>query len=375
VKATIETKALREALRKVHMIPKSKQLPILADVRMDFNDSKMTLRSTDMNQAITIEVDCKSDSHFTVIAPRQTTLQFLSGGNGNTTITFDNPKKAIIERDDMGIVNLYTNDAEDFPPIPQSDNIEWHAFDAKWFCKMLGILITACATEGSRPVLTGIVFHNGGMGSADGFRLASVKSDKLNFGLRDKRAIVPSITANLAKRLFGKEETVDIGFEMTASGGFNKELEPRRVYFKSGNTSLMAELTQGNYPNYEQLIPKDFICKSTFSVPLMTQRLQMIDAPKIASGITRFIFTTTEKGEDICKLSARSEDEVDYAMSLPIKMDGEESKIGFNHKYVMDAIKPFSICHLETTSFEAPGKFTGDIEELTIVVMPMFVQW
>jgi hypothetical protein len=43
--------------------------------------------------------------------------------------------------------------------------------------------------------------------------------------------------------------------------------------------------------------------------------------------------------------------------------------------YVMDAIKPFSICHIETTSPASPGKFTGDIEELTIVVMPMFLQW
>ena len=140
---------------------------------------------------------------------------------------------------------------------------------------------------------------------------------------------------------------------------------------------MFSQMIQGNYPNYEQLIPTSYTSKVSFSTPLMLQRLSMIDKDIISGGIVRFVFKKYGKTlEHLCKVTASSEDEASFSLSLPVKIETEEdSKIAFNLKYMQDALKPFSLTTLELTSPSQPGKFTGDIEGLTIVVMPMYVQW
>ena len=103
----------------------------------------------------------------------------------------------------------------------------------------------------------------------------------------------------------------------------------------------------------------------------------MIDEITIPSGIVRYDFYIKEEtGEEECSVIARSKDDYNYALNLPVKIETQEvARIAFVYKYIIDAIKPFSVCNLELTSPSSPGKFTGDIEGLTIVVKPMFVEW
>lgn len=66
---------------------------------------------------------------------------------------------------------------------------------------------------------------------------------------------------------------------------------------------------------------------------------------------------------------------MDYEMTIPAKTDHEQFKIAMQYKYLMDAIKPFSLCTLEMSNASSPLKVTGDIEELMVIIMPMFIQW
>ncbi len=258
---------------------------------------------------------------------------------------------------------------------PQPENITWAKLDAKWFVKMLKIVAGACATELSRPILTGVLLQDGSMAAADGFRLNVFCDKRLTFGLgtdlvasgtdvmveKPNSSIMPLLTALLAYRLFYKVDNVEIGFD--------KE----KVYIKSGDTLIISQVIQGTFPNWEQLIPKNYVSKISFSVPLMLQRLHMMD--EIDSTIVRLQFDKVGNSDE-CQMSASNEDEFEYSMKLPVKMEqGESSKIAFNQRYIEEAIKPFSVCDLELNTTSSPGKFTGDIEGLTILAMPMFCQW
>ncbi|KKN59289.1 hypothetical protein LCGC14_0543880 [marine sediment metagenome] len=370
MKATIETKALKEAITKLNYIPHNKSLPILSTTRIDFANGKATLHSTDLEQWIQAKVDAKSDQQCSILLPRKLTLQFLIGDNGTTNISADTTKKEVaLEREGLGLLNIITHAASDFPPSLKDENLEWNTIDAKWLCKMFSIALPACATEVSRPVLTGFACKDGAMASADGFRLVKIKSDKLCFGLKNAKAIIPRQTVETAKRLFSKSKTIDIAFTNITDN------LACRVYMKADGTTLISELIQGIYPDYDKLIPDKYSCKAVISAPLLLQRLNMLDTKSLPSGIVKFDIRKTKLDEDVCVISASSEGEFNYAMSLPVKFEGDASKIAFNYLYVIDAIKPFSICNLEITSPSSLGKITGDIEGLTIVIMPMFVQW
>lgn len=374
--ATMDTVGLRKALQKTNVGKRNMLLPILSNIKGVFGQGKATLTSTDMEQAIIVEIDSTNSEAFTALLQRNAVERFLSGGNERTTLQQDNPTKVKIQREDAGVFTYETQKADDFPPVPHNDKLTYQILDAKWFCQMLKIVSSACATlPEERPVLHAVACRNGFMAATDGFRLAVLKDERLKFGLEDKEAIIPLEAINLVLKLFSNEKELGVAFE-TMKVSFSDKEELRRVYFRSGDATLLSELVQGTYPNYEILIPQNFTCKASFSAPLMAQRLNMIDPDALPGGIVRFKFDRTGKRkEDECTIIAHSE-MVDYLLKLPVKIESPEpGAIAFNLKYILDAIKPFSISNLELSSLSSPGKFTGDIDGLTIVVMPMFVQW
>jgi DNA polymerase-3 subunit beta len=203
------------------------------------------------------------------------------------------------------------------------------------------------------------------MASADGFRLTVVKSDRLNFGLGKRQIIVPKETLALLVRIFTDKPTIAIGW--AENKGFDN-----KVFFKSegGSVTQVSQLIQGTFPQYEQLIPPSFNSRIAISAPLMAHRLNMIEASE-GSGIVK-LYT---KEEGVLAISHRVEEMYDYEMTIPMKAVGTPIKIAFAYKYLVSALKCFSMCYMETTNPSSPIRITGDIEELTIICMPMFIQW
>ena len=374
MKATMITGDLREALKKVKPIKWNKQLPVLSSVLVEFSDGKASITSSDLERSVIVDIDSQTDSPFSTVISYKTLECFLYGANGKVSVINDpspKPTQIILERDGLGQVALeIQHKQEDFLKRMPTGDLTWHSIDAKWFCHMLDILVTACAKEASRPILTGICCSEGAMASADGFRLVSVKDDRLVFGLDQKQVIIPSTTADLVRRLYRKEETLEVAFELTEQQAVS------RVHFKSKRVSIDSELVAGSFPNYKILIPDTYNCKVSFSAPLMLQRLEMID-PMLYLGITRLQFQRDkEHSEHQCLITAIEQAVYKYSLTLPVKIEtADEGNIAFNCTYLRDLLKFFSLVTLELTSPSAPGKFTGDIEEVTVVVMPMFVQW
>ncbi len=376
--ATMDTKELHETLQKVNRIKQRRDLPIYSNAYAEFANGKATLTTTDLERVIRIRIDSTNSESFSTLLPRKLIEKFLHGANGKVSITQDKPAQVTLSRNGIGDLKLTVPKAGDFPLSPMPDNLEWHSLDGKWFCSMLRIVSAYCDTEavGKRLILKGIACNDGAIAAADGFRLALLRDSRLAFGLGDKQAIIPLDTISLILKLFRKEETLGIAFETIKETNLGVEREvSKRIYLKSSNVTLASEVIQGTYPDYEQLVPKSFNFKVSFSAPLMFQRLSMIDAEAIGSNIVRYTFGTSEHGEQICSLTSHSEDECDYHLSCPVKFNREGAKIAFAHRYILEAIKPFSLCNLEITSPASPGKITGDIEGLSVIIQPMFVQW
>ncbi len=367
--AILGTKVLREAMQRVNLVKPNKESPIYSYALVECTAGRTTITAINLERSIKVEIPTTNNDTFSMLLPRKTTEKFLIGGNGETTITQDNtPNISTLSRDGIGSLTLNTPKVEDFP-IPKAipKNLQWKELDGKWFCSMLPIVVTSCAKELSRPILTGVACKDGEMASADGFRLTYLKDERLSFGLGDKQGIIPSETINMIIKLFGKEKSLEVAFE-------NSDNAPHFVYFKSDKTLLCAELIQGAYPQYELLIPNDFNCKASFSAPLLAQRLNLLDDYMLMSNVARFMFGTL-KGEQLCSIRAGIEGEGQYSLSCPVTYTGDAAKIAFNYQYIIDAVKSFSMCHLEISSPSSPGKLTGDIEGLIIVIMPMFVEW
>src|SRR5690606_13143537 len=115
----------------------------------------------------------------------------------------------------------------------------------------IGQTVFAAATDDSRPVLTGVHFHfkpgELRLAAADGFRL-SVHTMPLAIDL-ERTAIVPArALGELGRLLQEAADDVVITFNQTGT----------QVQFDVGHARLIANLIQGTFPNYEQLIPSNY---------------------------------------------------------------------------------------------------------------------
>ncbi|MCK4696712.1 MAG: DNA polymerase III subunit beta, partial [Dehalococcoidia bacterium] len=159
-------------------------------------------------------------------------------------------------------------------------------------------------------------------------------------------------------------------------------INPNRsqVLFRLKDVELVSQLIQGTFPNYNQLIPQSYTTRAEVSLAEFTKaaRTAAIFARE-GSAIVRLQITPGEEltpGKIV--LSARTEEIGDNIGEIDATVEGEETKIAFNSKFLSDVL---GVLHeervtLEMTSSSSPGVIRPvGVENYTHVVMPMFVQW
>jgi DNA polymerase-3 subunit beta len=272
-----------------------------------------------------------------------------------------------------------TMDADDFPPIPAVQSDAGILIDRQALKVAIAHVAFAAATDDSRPVLTGVDFQMEGteltLAAADGFRLA-VYHLTLQDAVPEKiEIIVPARALNELSRLLTDEDTP---VEMMVNP--NRSSVLFRVVNKDYEVEMVAQLKQGAFPNYAQLIPKQHTTRATVDARefLRETKIAAIFA-RDGSGIVRL---QVQPGEELTpgrlQISARAEEVGDNNGEIDAAVEGEASKIAFNSKYLQDVLNVLSDGNvaLETQGPSQPGVIRPvGSENYVHVVMPMFVQW
>jgi DNA polymerase-3 subunit beta len=153
-----------------------------------------------------------------------------------------------------------------------------------------------------------------------------------------------------------------------------------QALFRLKNIELVSQLVQGTFPQYSQLIPQ------SHSTRVVVDVAQFLRAAKTASifasdggGIVRLVIAPGgELTPGKITISARSEEIGDDVGEIDAIVEGEEAKIAFNGKYLIDALSVLRETQvaLEITNPSSPGVLRPvGVDNYIHVVMPMFVQW
>jgi DNA polymerase-3 subunit beta len=265
-------------------------------------------------------------------------------------------------------------DAEDFPPTPTvQDGIDVQ-LEAKGLRQAIAQTVFAAATDDSRPVLTGVdtKFEDSllTLAASDGFRL-SVYKLPLPSDVESTEIVVPSRAFSELSRLLAEDDE---------SVTLRTNAAKTQVLFKLTNAEMVAQLIQGTFPNFNQLIPASTTSRAVAEVGefLRETRTASVFA-RDGSGIVRLVVTPGEgvtPGKIV--ISARAEEVGDNEGEIDAAVEGEGVKIAFNGKYLQDVLQALETGQLamETTGPSSQGVFRtlGD-DNYVHVIMPMFVQW
>ncbi len=351
-------------------------LPITNNILLATDQSRLKLAATNLEMAITCWIGAKIEEEGTITVPARLLTEFISSlPNDKIDISLSPRTKTLELKCARFEARISGVDAKDFPPIPKVEEGISTKAEVDTFQQGINQVAFAAATEESRPVLTGVdaQFKDDilTLAAADGFRLAVFRLPLATPVEKPTEVIIPARSlAELNRLMADQEEAV----AMTVNPNKSQAL------FRLKDIELVSQLVQGTFPNYTQLIPQNYNTRMIVSVDefLRATKTASIFA-RDGSGIVRLVVTPgAAKAPGKLTVSARSEEIGDDVGEIDATVEGEESKIAFNGKYLTEVL---SVLHetqvaLETTNPSSPGVIRPvGSDNYLHVVMPMFVQW
>jgi len=351
-------------------------LPITQNVLISTDNSRLKLSATNLEIAITTWIGAKVEDEGSITIPARLLTEFVNSLPPERIDISLVPQPLGLELSCARFeAHINGQDADDFPPIPTVESGVIGKVSSEVLKDAITHVAFAAATEDSRPVLTGVQVELSGddftFAAADGFRLAVYKGKLAEPVSEDVSFLVPARALQEVNRLIGSQDE-PIEFTVTPSKS--------QALFRLDNVEVLSQLVQGTFPNYSQLIPEKYDTRAVVDLEafLRATRTASIFA-RDGSGIVRVNVLAGENGSSgKLKISSRAEELGDNKSEIDATVEGQESKIAFNSKYlgeVLDVLGKGEVA-VETTTPSSPGVIRPlNNEGYVHVVMPMFVQW
>ncbi len=363
MKAICSRKDLHEGVQTVsRAVAGRSALPILNNVLIKTEDDHLRLMSFDLEMGIECSIPATIDEEGALTVPARVLGEFLATLPESDVILSVNEQNAVnvkCEKSDYTILGL---PPEEFPALP--DVPDEHSFEISQSVlkDMIKQTIFCVSPDESRAILTGILLVLNGDGvrlvGSDGHRLALRDSEVAN-ATGEATAIVPGRALGEVGRMLEDEDT-----------GVNISIAENQIKFQINGTSVVSRLIEGQFPNYDRIIPQSSEKKLTMPAEslLSTVRRASIVARENAN---RIILRTEG---DRMTVTAESGDVGKAYDELDIVKEGEDIEIAFNAKYLVEYL---SVVDTEGIAMELSGPLNAGVikqvgkDDYLYVVMPM----
>jgi DNA polymerase-3 subunit beta len=365
MKFTISKPAFQDLLQVVlSAVPSKSTLPILSNVLIQADKEGLTLMATDLDISIRTkgEAEVKTAGSVTVPAKR---IGEIVRELPDTDVHVELKDKKIHLACGNGSFVIVCMDPEDFPQLPQVDADKTVSLDTDILEKAVRRTAYAVSSDESRQMLTGVLLQfKGGelrMVGTDGHRLAKATFKGAFTGLEGRDLIIPPKALNQVVRLASGHAKV----KLSVSKNF--------AVFEVGATTIYSRLIDGNFPNYEQVIPKNNT--KTFDVKREDLMSVLRRVSILADGVTRQVKMSL-KPERV-EFSVSTADVGEGREPIGIAYTGEPVDIGFNAAYLLEAMRTMSgdAVRFSVNTSTSPGVMIpvegGKDEELVCLVMPL----
>jgi len=224
---------------------------------------------------------------------------------------------------------------EEFPIIPQKNSLEKIPIFSEKLCDSLSKIINIPSPSLGRPEISGILFSFEKeilkLVATDSFRLAEKKIPLSSPQAKTYSLILPQTAAKEILGIFGKED-----------GEINLYLTPNQIFIESLARELphpkvlfTSKLIEGEYPNYQEVIPKKFKTKVRLD---KNEFLSQVKTASLFSGKINEIKLNINKKEGKVEILSQNPDYGEFKSQIFSKIEGEDISISFNYKFLIDGI-------------------------------------
>jgi DNA polymerase-3 subunit beta len=349
-------------------------LPVLGNILLATEGGRLKLAATNLEIGITHWTGAQVHSEGAITVPSRQLADYVNALPPDRVEMELNPKTQTLHlkcaRYDANIKGV---DASEFPIIPTIGDNNKLLVEPDILKELIAQSTFSAAQDDSRPVLTGILakFDKDGVtfASADGFRL-SVRSAVLGTKLgAPVSVIIPAKALQDVARVMGDQEApVEIAITDNRS----------QVLFHLENTDIVSQLIDGNFPDFNQIVPKGYATRTVMNTHELQNAVKAASVfAREASNIVRLnISSGNDMGGGKVVIAAQSAETGDNVGEIDATVDGEPIEIAFNARFLADVLGVLNSPQvaLETSTAASPGvvKAVGR-DDFTHVIMPMHI--
>jgi DNA polymerase-3 subunit beta len=325
MKLKVTQENLNRALNSVARVASSRgTLPILANVLIKTSKNRLSLSATNLDIAITHYIGAKVSEEGAITVPARLMQDFVNSIPQEIIELELNENKLNIKTDQyQSVINGII--ADEFPVMPSIDKgLNWK-INSSLLKKSLQQVVFAASNDETRPTLTGVLIKSVEgqltMAATDSYRLAEKQLGKQD---EDIHLLIPaSALQDLLRVLNDNEVDAEIRYD------------DQQVLFQIGDIELVSRQVDGNYPDYQKLIPKNFISKALLkrSDFINVTKVSSLFARESAGSVTIAVDETTNQLSIHSVASQLGENNA----NTNAKVDGTGS-ITLNSRYLIDAL-------------------------------------
>jgi len=360
---------LRENLDKVITVTsktsnKNLSLPVLGCVLIVVGDGSAVVRATNLDVSIEATLKAKIIEDGITAVPAQTLAQTISAlSDTKITLNTDESTHSLTINSERGITTITTVDPTEFPTLPYVKKEESPVFvPARGLAAALKSVVFSASLSNVKPELASIAFSlkKGELIAAatDSFRLAEVR--------------VPVKVKNSFETTLIPARNVPDILRITEGGGdVEVRVGENQITFVSDIGYLTSRTIDGAFPDYQAIIPKDFVASATCLREDVARAFKKVSIFTDSFNQAHLSFKSAEKTFSVRAINTSVGEAIDH---IPAALEGEDMDINFNARYIMDALAVVSgdSVHFSSAGAGKPMLITDVPHKgFTYLVMPM----
>ncbi|WP_322175306.1 DNA polymerase III subunit beta [Acutalibacter caecimuris] len=347
MKFTVNRAEMTDAVSNIQRAVSTKtSIPALEGILIHAGDNRLELSAYDLELGISTVVPANVQEPGSTILSAKMFSDIVHRLPADTVDLAVDEKEAARIESGNSVYDIIGIPAVEFPELPKladSVNIKLTADILKSIVRQT---VYAVGENETKPIHQGCLFHiEGGLldvVAVDGYRLAK-RTEPIDFE-GELSFVVPGKTLNeITKLLKDPEQEVEI------------QAGQRHIIFKIANYTVISSLLEGEFLNYKATIPASSKTTVTMRVRDAVESVERVSVPitdRLKSPV-RCVFEENEVKLSCITPNGRARDQ------FAVSMEGEEVEIGFNNRYLLDALK-------NTESDEVRVGLSGPLSPMTI---------
>ena len=353
-----------------NIVEKRNTMPVLSNILLEAKDDRLKVFATDLEVSLTDEIPAELTEPGTVAVAAKNIFEIVRELNEGPVNLAKGQNNWLTVKQKKSVFNIVGISAEEFPIFPTYTTNEFLKMNPEVLSDMIAKTIYSVSMDETRYNLNGVYFEQKAGDGATQYRMVATDGHRLSLVDR-KTGVAPSSGKGKEGVIIPRKGLYEVKKLLESTQGpIEMAVEGSQFVVKGGTTLLMIRLIEGKYPNYQQLIPKNMKRTVVVSKDTLTSSLRRVSL--LSNQKSKSVTLTLNPG--LMQISSNNPDIGDAKEEIEVDYKGEEIKIGFNAKYLLDILNSFNdeTVKIELNDQLSPGLIVPEHDtDYTCVVMPM----